>query len=186
MVYTQASRDLRERALAALDAGRTVGEVAAVIGMDPSSVRRWRRLHDRTGRSAPLPHPGPAFRLGLADLDALRADVIAHPDDTLAQRRARWADRTGTRLSLSTLSRALRRLGMTFKQRRCLPGNGTRRNAPRGPSASPVSPPSASSGWTSAVCQPDWCRDVAGNRRGSASSAGSRGAGGTPARCWRP
>jgi transposase len=117
MAYTQASRDLRERALAALDAGRSVGEVAAVIGMDPSTVRRWRRLRDRTGRSGPLPHPGPPPRLDAAGLEALRADVLAHPDDTLAQRQARWLERTGVRLGLSTLSRALRRLAITFKQR---------------------------------------------------------------------
>ncbi len=116
MSYTQASRDLRERALTALDAGRSVGEVAAVIQYDASTIRRWRRLRDQTGRIAPLPHRGDRRLLEAADLEALRADVAAHSDDTLRQRQARWAERTGQSLSLSTISRRLRELHISVKK----------------------------------------------------------------------
>lgn len=117
MTSTQATRDLHERALAALDAGRTVGEVAAVIGMDSSTIRRWRRTRaDRLHRTAP--HRGRGPLLGAADLAELRDDVASHPEDTRQPRHARWALRTGVLLSLSTVSRRLRDLAITVKKRR--------------------------------------------------------------------
>lgn len=117
MQRPHASRDVRERALAALDAGRSVADVAACVRTDPSTVRRWRRQRARTGDGGPRPRSGRPRLVGAADAAALLAQVAAMPDATLAEHCARWEADHGVRLGLSTMSRALRRLGVTLKKR---------------------------------------------------------------------
>ncbi len=117
MQRPHASRDVRERALAAVDAGRSVADVAACVRTDPSTVRRWIRQRTRTGSGAPRPRSGRPRLIGDADAAALRAQVRAMPDATLAQHCARWQQEHGVRLGLSTMGRALRRLGVTLKKR---------------------------------------------------------------------
>jgi transposase len=46
----------------------------------------------------------------------LQAQVAAAPDATLAQHCARWEAAQGVRVSVATMSRALRRLGITLKK----------------------------------------------------------------------
>jgi hypothetical protein len=53
------------------------------------------------------------------------------------------------RVSVATMSRAIRRLGWTYKQRRWRPPSATRR--PAGASGCPGSTPSGSCSWTSAA-----------------------------------
>ena len=111
------SADLRERSLAALDAGRPPAEVAALFGVSPRTLRRWRQER-AAGRAAPRSRPGRPRRIGPAAEAALRAQAAAHPDATLADHCARWAAEQGVRLSAATMCRALARLGLTLKQRR--------------------------------------------------------------------
>lgn len=118
MKRPHASRDVRERALAAVDAGRSVADVAACVRSDPSTVRRWLRQRARTGSGAPRPRSGRPRLVGDADAAGLLAQVRALPDATLAEHCARWERDRGVRLGLSTMSRALRRLGVTLKKRR--------------------------------------------------------------------
>lgn len=118
MKRPHASRDVRERALAALDAGRSVADVAACVRSDPSTVRRWLRQRARTGSGLPRPRSGRPRLVREADTAALLAQVRALPDATLAEHCARWEADRGVRLGLSTMSRALRRLGVTLKKRR--------------------------------------------------------------------
>ena len=47
------SMDLRERAMARLDRGETVREVAATLAVAPSSVVKWNQRRRRTGSVAP-------------------------------------------------------------------------------------------------------------------------------------
>ncbi len=118
MQRPHASRDVRERALAAVDAGRSVADVAACVQTDPSTLRRWCRQRSKTGDGGPRLRSGRPRLIGPADADALLAQVRAMPDATLAEHCARWQATYGVRLGLSTMSRALRRLGVTRKKRR--------------------------------------------------------------------
>jgi len=113
----QYSRDLRERALRQVDAGRPVGEVAQLFGVHRTTLLRWRQRRD-LGERAPRPRPGQSPRIGPAQRPALLAQVTAHPDATLAEHCAAWAAATGTTVSASTMCRALRRLGWPLKKRR--------------------------------------------------------------------
>jgi len=118
MQRPHASRDVRERALAAVDAGRSVADVAACVRSDPSTVRRWIRQRAKTGDGGPRPRSGRPRLIGAVEAGALLAQVRALPDATLAAHCARWETDHGVRLGLSTMSRALRRAGVTLKKRR--------------------------------------------------------------------
>ena len=117
MKRPHASRDVRERALAAVDAGRSVADVAACVRSDPSTVRRWVRQRARDGSVGPRPRSGRPRLISGPDGAALVAQVRAMPDATLAEHCARWEADHGVRLGLSTMSRALRRAGVTRKKR---------------------------------------------------------------------
>lgn len=112
----QYSADLRERLLGAIDAGLPVTEGARLFGVCPSTIRRWRQRQRTTGTVAARSRPGRTPRIGPAQAAALVAHVAATPDATLAQHCARWETAQGVRLSIATMSRTLRRLGITRKK----------------------------------------------------------------------
>ena len=66
-----------------------------MFGIEPSTLRRWRRQCDRTGSVQTLQRSGRPRRIGSADEDALRDQVAASPNATLAQRCAHWQARHG-------------------------------------------------------------------------------------------
>jgi transposase len=112
----QYSGDLRERALRQVDAGRPVGEVATLFGVHRTTLLRWRRRREH-GEVAPRPRPGRTPAIGPDRQPALRAQVRATPDATLAEHCAAWERATGTAVSVATMCRALRRLGWPLKKR---------------------------------------------------------------------
>ncbi len=56
----------------------------------------------------------------------------ANPEATLERHRELWEGRGGARVSVSTMSRAIRRLGWTYKQRRWEPPSEAKRREPLG------------------------------------------------------
>jgi transposase len=88
----QYSRDLRERSLPQVDAGRPVGEVA------------------------PRSRPGRSPVIGPLQQPLLLAQRTARPDAALAERCAARAAETGVAVSASTMCRALGRLGRPLKK----------------------------------------------------------------------
>jgi transposase len=112
------SPDLRERILAAVDAGEPHHRIATRFQVSRATVTRLVRLRRQTGGLAPRPRPGQPARLGAA-LDAgLLPQLRARPDATLAEHCATWEQATGQAVSASTLHRAIVRLGWTRKKRR--------------------------------------------------------------------
>ena len=104
----------RERALALLDGGRSLGEVAELLGVGTATRKRWRQRHRATGSLAPFPSPGRPARIGPYQHAALRAQVRAHPDAALAEHCDRWAAATGDRVSPATMCRTLQRPALTL------------------------------------------------------------------------
>lgn len=74
------SMDIRDRAMARLDAGETVREVAEALSVAPSSVVKWSQRLRATGSAAPgkigghVPH-----KIDGADAAWLRARIAAGP-----------------------------------------------------------------------------------------------------------
>ena len=112
------SPDLRERIVRTVASGQPQPVVARTFGVGVATVRRYVTQQRTTGSLAPKRHPGPAFQIGAADQPALRTQVQATPDATLAEHCVAWEQSQRVRVSLSTMSRALRRLGWSRKKRR--------------------------------------------------------------------
>lgn len=108
--------EFRDRLLRALDAGLAQAEATRTFGVTDRTIRRWRQHRRETGSTAPKPRPGRRRQIGPEAAPALRAQVAAHADATLAEHCARWAAERGVRLSPATMSRALGRLGLPLKK----------------------------------------------------------------------
>jgi transposase len=117
MQRPHASDDVRERALAAVDGGHSVADVASFFQNDPSTIYRWLRQRRRTGSGLSRPRSGRPSGLTAERQATLAAHVAAQPDLTLAQLCAWFATAFAARPSLSTMSRWLRELGITRKKR---------------------------------------------------------------------
>ena len=130
------SMDLRERVLADCDAGMRTGAVARKFSVSPAWVRRLKQRRAAGRGVEPLrgrPGPTPALAGG-PDADRLAERARAEPDLGAAE----FRDRLGLGLHPTTVWRALRRLGLTFKKK-C----GSPRSGP-----DPTWPPAGRSGAT--------------------------------------
>lgn len=109
------SQDLRERVARACDEGRgTRQQIADLFGVSTSWIRRLLQRRRETGSLAALPHAGgPAPKLDDQRRARLLALVTEQPDATLAELR----DRLGAPVHLSTVARALARLGWPVKKK---------------------------------------------------------------------
>ncbi len=112
----QYSVDLRERRLGAIDAGLSQAEASRLFDVGTSTITRWRQRHATTQTLEPTPRPGRAPKISAAQADALAAQVAADPDATLAAHCATWAHTQDVAVSVATMSRTLRRLGITVKK----------------------------------------------------------------------
>jgi transposase len=111
------SRDLRERLLQAWASGLSAVEIARTTGVSPSSLRRWKQKQASGASLTPGTSPGGPRKITPADEPALRAQVAATPDATLAEHCTQWADDGHVPVSISTMRRALVRLGLPLKKR---------------------------------------------------------------------
>jgi len=123
------SMDLRERVVAACDAGgETQAEVAERFRVSPSTVRRLLARRAATGSVAPRPHAGGfPSRVGEAARGVLRGLVREQPDATLAELRGRLADRAGVAVAVTRVSQVLLELGLPRKKSRTRRPSGTGR-----------------------------------------------------------
>jgi transposase len=112
----QYSVDLRERLLGAIDAGLSQAEASRLFGVGTSTITRWRQRRAATKTLHPTPRPGRAPRIGPAQADALQAQIATDADATLAAHCATWAQEHNVTVSVATMSRAIRRLGITVKK----------------------------------------------------------------------
>jgi transposase len=111
------SRDLRERLLQAWASGLSAVEIARTTGVSLSSLYRWKRKQGMGMPLAPGTSPGGPRKITVADEPALRTQVAAAPDATLAEHCAHWAAAGHVAVSEATMSRALARLGLPLKKR---------------------------------------------------------------------
>jgi transposase len=112
------SEDLRKKIIEALRRGTTKSEAARAFGVSRSSVKRYAKLAQEGRPLAPKKRPGSKPKIDQSARRLLEADVESHPAATLSERREFLQKVAGVRVSDSTVSRMLRRLGWSRKKGR--------------------------------------------------------------------
>ncbi len=119
------SEDLRKKIVEAVERGMPKIEAAKTFGVGISSVKRYVAVA-RAGRSlAPKKRPGSKPKLDETARRLLEADLQEHPAATLPQRREFLRRVAGVRVSDSTVSRMLKRMGWTRKKDGWVQANAT-------------------------------------------------------------
>jgi transposase len=110
------SEDLRKKIVEAVGRGMPKVEAAKTFGVGISSVKRYVAAA-RAGRSlAPKKHPGSKPKLDETARRLLEADLEQRPAATLPRRREFLRRVAGVRVSDSTVSRMLKRMGWSRKK----------------------------------------------------------------------
>jgi transposase len=145
------SQDLRERVFAAADEGDRVGEVARRLQVSVSYVSKAlsRRRNGETTARAQRGHMAPK----LAGLHAaIREQVSAHPDATLAELQAWLLAAHGVSASTALLCKTLGALALTRKKSRSgRPSRTAPTSSRRAASGASSSQPWSPAGWFSSM-----------------------------------
>ncbi len=111
------SQDLRERVVKAVDEGLSRSEIVHLFGVSEATIKRYLKLRCETGSLAPKSIPGyPPRKIGALQ-KGLQPQLEAHPDATLEEHCRLWEAQTGVKVSISTMSDAIRRLKWTWKKK---------------------------------------------------------------------
>ena len=122
------SRDLRERVIAACEAGElTRAEIARQFDVGETTLydwlSRWRAEGTLESRPHAGGHPSPL------DRTVLKALVKQQNDCTLAEYAAAYEQQTGRRYSTPRICTALQELGLSRKERRYAPRSTSSRTS---------------------------------------------------------
>ena len=117
------SKDLRLRVLAAVDRGMPRKEVVRTFGVSIATIGRYLRRRREGEDLAPRSSTGrtPTILANLHQRRALWKQLERNDTATLEHHCEIWEERQGVKVSLSTMSRAIRRLGWSRKKDRWVP-----------------------------------------------------------------
>jgi transposase len=113
------SKDLRIRALAAVDRGILRREVVEIFAISLTTLKRWIKMRRECKDLSPGVSTGRRRRiLASPEEERLLWDQLEANDDATLKRHCQlWEQKTGVRVSISAMSRAIReRLGWTYKK----------------------------------------------------------------------
>ncbi len=146
------SMDLRERAMARLEAGESTGMVAKALDIARSTVVKWSQRKRRTGSVAPAKMGGnrpPVLKE--KDRVYIRRRLVAEPHTPLRGLQAELAAR-GTKASYGAIRAFVHAEKLSFKKRRRSPRSRRVRMWRAGASAGRgFSPSSIPSAWSSSM-----------------------------------
>jgi transposase len=112
------SQDLRDRVIAAVEAGQhSQSEIAATFAVSESTIDKWAKRWRDTGSLAALPFAGGRRRALKPCAAVIRAEVQQQPDVTLAELCERVATQTEVTASRSMMARELQLLALPRKKR---------------------------------------------------------------------
>ncbi len=124
------SKDLRVRAVAAVDRGIPRREVVELFSVSLTTLKRWLKRRREGKDLSPGVSTGRKRRI-LATTEQkqlLWRQLEEHDDATLESHCRMWERKTGVCVSVATMSRAIRhKLGWTYKKRRWVPPSETKR-----------------------------------------------------------
>jgi transposase len=124
------SKDLRLRVLDAVERGLPREEVSELFGVSRSTIKRWVKRNRQGEDLEPKRSTGRKRRI-LSTAEEKRAlwkQLEENDEATLERHCELWESTRGVRVSLATMSRAIReKLGWSYKKRRWVPPSATRR-----------------------------------------------------------
>ncbi len=122
------SQDLRDRVIAAVEAGQhSYPEIATTFAVSESTLDKWVKRWRDTGSVAALPFAGGRQRALKDCADVIRAEVKQQPDVTLDELCERVTTQTAVTASRSMMSRELQVLALPRKKRRFTTASATLR-----------------------------------------------------------
>ncbi|MDQ3970609.1 MAG: IS630 transposase-related protein [Thermoproteota archaeon] len=104
------SKDLRLKALAAIDRGIPRKEVQDLFGLSRSTIKRWLKRRSLTGDVAIHKIPGRPSVKGERLREWLPEHLKSNPDLTLKEHCEAFEEQTGVDVSEATMSRQIARL----------------------------------------------------------------------------
>ena len=123
------SKDLRIRAVAAVDRGTPRREVVETFSVSLTTLKRWLKMRREGKDLSPGTSTGRRRRIlaTLQEKRALWSQLEENDDATLERHCELWKQKTGVAVSVATMSRAIRgKLGWTYKKRRWVPPSETK------------------------------------------------------------
>lgn len=131
------SLDLRLKVLHAADRGIPRKEVVRTFGVSMPTLERYLRRRREGAGLDPGRSPGrtPSICASVEEKRALWAQLQENAEATLERHCELWAKERKVKVSVSTMSRAVRKLGWTFKKSRWEPPSETKRTEVLGESA---------------------------------------------------
>jgi transposase len=104
------SKDLRLKALSAIDRGIPRKEVSELFGVSRSTIKRWLKRRRHTGDVNIHKIPGRPSVKGKALREWLPSQLKSNPDLTLKEHCKAFEDDSGVEVSEATMSRNIARL----------------------------------------------------------------------------
>ncbi len=174
------SKDLRVRAVDAVERGVPRRDVVGTFSISPTTLKRWLGRKRAGEDLSPGTSTGRERRI-LSTLEEKRIlwRQLEENDGAALERHCEmWEEKKGVLVSISAMSRAIRgKLGWTYKKRRWRPPSGARRREALSGKGRGVSTRSASSSWTSPPRTPPSPRAAPERRKAGGRMAKPRGAG---------
>jgi transposase len=119
---------VRRRIVELYEQDYSTSEIAELFGVCASGVRRVRQRLRERGTLDPLPRTCGRKPMMTAEVERqIREHVATRPDATREELRAAL----GLRVSLQSISKWFKRLGLSLKKSRCAPRSRTARTSPR-------------------------------------------------------
>jgi transposase len=121
------SKDLRLKVLDAVERGIPRREVSELLGISLSTISRYVKLKASGRQIAPKPSPGRKAKIlaNPAHKKALWRQLQENNSATLQEHSEMFEKEQGICVSVATMSRAVRKLGWTFKKDRWHPPRET-------------------------------------------------------------
>ncbi len=121
------SEDLRLKVLCAVERGVPRREVSELLGISASTISRYVKLKASGKQIAPKPSPGRRAKImdNPAHRRALWRQLERNDTATLEEHTEMFEEERGVSVSVATMSRAVRKLGWTFKKGRWRPPSAT-------------------------------------------------------------
>ncbi len=124
------SKELRIRAVDAVERGIPRKDVVETFSISLTTLKRWLRKRRDGEDLSPGTSTGRKRRIlaTLEEKQALWQQLEENDDATLERHCELWEHKTGVAVSVSTMSRAIRKkLGWSYKKRRWVPPSETKR-----------------------------------------------------------